>query len=71
MFSNSMLRSARARCRFSLASVVALLAARGYTTTKATLSNYETGKRTPRADLLAHLAQIYGVDVGFFYANHS
>jgi len=69
MFANCTLRSARARCRLSLAAVVALLAARGYATTKATLSNYETGKRTPKADLLAHLAQIYGVDVGFFYAN--
>ena len=69
MFANCRLRSARAHCRLSLAAVVALLAARGYATTKATLSNYETGKRTPKADLLAHLAQIYGVDVGFFYAN--
>lgn len=69
MFAKSKLRCARVRCRLSLAAVVTLLAARGYATTKATLSNYETGKRTPKADLLAHLAQIYRVDVGFFYSD--
>jgi len=62
------LRRARNQQRLSLAAAVAMLAERGYTTTKATLSNYETGKRAPRADLLAHLAQMYQVDVGFFYS---
>lgn len=69
MFTHSQLRRARTRRRLSLARAVALLADRGYTTTKATLSNYETAKRTPKADLLAHLAQMYRVDIGFFYSD--
>lgn len=68
MFLHSRMRCARLARSLSLAAVAGLLAGRGYTATKASLSNYETGKRTPRADLLGHLAQIYQVDVGFFFA---
>lgn len=67
MYRVSRLREIRRETGWSLGMVVRMLEARGCRITKASLSNYEMGKRAPRADLLGEMASLYGVRVDFFY----
>lgn len=66
MFDPKRLRDARVGARLSMESVMRRLNRKGRSFTKASLSNWEQGRRVPKADILAPLAEIYKVDVSFF-----
>lgn len=67
MFNPKRLRDARLGVNLSMESVVRLVAQHGFSMTKASLSNWERGQRTPRATILAPLARLYQVDVSYFF----
>ena len=67
MFNPRRLRDARASAKLSMEAVVRLIGRQGYSVTKASLSNWEQGRRVPRATILAPLAKLYQVDVSFFF----
>ncbi len=69
MFNPRNLRAARVNARLSMESVVRLAARHGCSITKASLSNWERGRRVPKANVLAPLARLYKVDVSYFFLN--
>lgn len=67
MFNSKRLRDARVSAKLSMESVVRLVACQGYSMTKASLCNWERGRRVPKANILAPLARIYQVDISYFF----
>lgn len=59
MFEPQRLRDARIKAKLSMETVVRLVARQGQSMTKASLSNWEQGRRTPKASVLAPLAKLY------------
>jgi len=63
------LKQARLACGLSLDQVAEALIKRGREVTKATLSNYENGKRAPNALILRELAAVCGVSGSYFFTD--
>lgn len=61
------LKKARLACGLSLDRVAARLTEKGHGVTKAALSNYEKGNRSPNALILREIASVYGVSGGYFF----
>ncbi|MFA6173469.1 MAG: XRE family transcriptional regulator [Kiritimatiellales bacterium] len=61
------LKQARLACGLSLDQVADALVKKGRDVTKASLSNYEKGKRAPNALILREMAEVYRVSGSYFF----
>lgn len=67
MFNNKKILKARHDKNWSLADVVYELAKGEYRYTRQTVSNWENGVTVPKATDIGRLAEVFGVDLYFFY----
>lgn len=67
MFNSRKILKARHDKNWSLADVVYELAKREYRYTRQTVSNWELGVTIPKASDVGCLAEVFGVDIQFFF----
>lgn len=67
MFNSKKILNARVDKGWSLADVVYELSIRKYRYTRQTVSNWENGVTVPKASDIGCLAEVFGVDVQFFF----
>jgi Zn-dependent peptidase ImmA (M78 family) len=67
MLNNKKLKTARLAAGFSQDQTIRHLCSNGFEITKAALSYYENGKRTPGASVVRELAHIYGTSPSSFF----